>query len=90
MQYNRCWAEWTRFCIWYKLDPLRATPSDLLGYLRYVAQHRSGSLATAQTHCAAIAYNYRLNGMDSITDHVLIRMYMKGVKCENVDVPVKR
>ena len=89
-QYSRCWTEWTRFCNWYVLDPLSASVQDLLGYLNYVSRHHSSSLSTAHTHVSSIAYHYRVQGLTSITDHALVKMYLRGVKRANLDVPVRR
>ena len=90
LQYTRCWAEWTRFCTTHGLPPLEAPVQTVLGYLHFISQQRSSSIATAHTHVAALAYHYRVEGLISVTDHPLIRMYLKGVKRANVDTPVHR
>ncbi len=67
-----------------------ATARYVLGYLTYIAKHRSSSVATAQTHVSAIAYHYRIQGLNSVTDHALVRMYLRGVTRAHADIPVKR
>ncbi len=89
-QYDRCWAEWNRFCTWHTVIPLGASPQEVLGYLNYISRCRSSSIATAQTHVAALAYHYRVRGLASVTDHSLIRMYLKGIKRAQAGAPVKR
>ena len=50
----------------------------------------SPSVATAYTHISAVAYNYRITGLPSITEHISVTLYMKGLKRRNLNNPIKR
>jgi hypothetical protein len=90
LQYERTWKEWQYFCTWHKIDALNATPENIVAYLVYTAKRSTGTVANAYTHLSAIAYQYKLHNLPSITDTPLVTMYMRGLKRRNLDVPVKR
>jgi len=37
-----------------------------------------------------VAYNYRINGLTSISEDLSVKMYMKGLKRRTLDVPIKQ
>lgn len=55
-----------------------------------MAKKHSSSAATAYSHLSAVAYHYRINGKASITEHVNVSMYLKGLKRRGLKKPVKR
>ncbi len=61
-----------------------------MAYLGYVAQKFSPSVNTAYLHLSAVAYHYRLQNRRNITDNVPVKMYLKGLKRQNLDNPVKQ
>ncbi len=89
-QYDRCWKEWKNFCQWYSIEPLAGTSENLVAYLAFISKRHSNSVSTAYSHLSAVAYYYRINGRNSITENHIVSMYMKGLKRRNLSKPVKR
>jgi len=46
--------------------------------------------STVYGYLSAVAYNYRIQGLPSISEHPSVGMYMKGLKRRNIAVPVKQ
>lgn len=55
-----------------------------------MAKTHSPSVATAYSHLSSVAYHYRINGKSSITEHINVTMYLKGLKRRGLKQPVKR
>ena len=89
-QYQRCWEEWQQFCNNHQFEPMSCTSEHLIAYLVHVSKVHSSSVATAYTHLSSVGYHYRVSGKPSITENVIVNLYMRGLKRRNLQTPVKR
>jgi len=55
-----------------------------------VSKAHSESVSTGYTHLSAIAFFYRVEGLNSPTEDKQVQMYMRGLKRNNLGKPIKQ